>query len=202
MLRDLKEIFGIPVDKLVEYEKTYKFFSLSIYIGDFLLILISTAILYEIGASFEAYGFVIVSVALIFYWLTTHLLKPELHNIFKLYKKYGDSILITEKYDVNENELRNIIYSAGYHFVKRNGSIAYYKELMLSLCKDNIKYSSKLIQYLRKYKSDKGIECISINCGDTSYFINFKEENITDGSSEHSESGNVEAVVDNGGKAD
>ena len=82
--------------------------------------------------------------------------------------------------------------------LKKNCSYENYKELILSACCENIKYSKSLMKYLKKYEDESGnLTCIIIEKGKKQYFIDFKHDSC-DSSAEVDEETNSVSITDGG----
>lgn len=190
-LKDSQTLWGIPIVHLKEHSKKYRIYSLFLYTLDILLILGLTAYMYYNSINYNAYGFVLVSICLLFHFISYSKLNPEKWEAFKFYKKHSAYEIVEKSYTVDENNLYSILYCTGYKRLKQNRTFNEYKELMLSSCCENIKYSHSIMKYIKKYESDSGnLTCIIIEKGKKQYFIDFKQENIDE---------EIEDLEDNGG---
>jgi hypothetical protein len=175
-LKESQTLWGIPIVHLKEHSKKYKLYSSILYICDILLILGLTTYMFFNNINYNSYGFVLVSVCVLFHCITYAKLNPEKWEAFKFYKKHMSCELKEKTYDLDENKLYSILYCTGYRRLKQNKSLNDYKELMLSACCENIKYSSSIMKYINKYESESGnLTCIIIEKGKKQYFIDFKQ---------------------------
>ena len=182
-LKDCNELWGIPIIHLKEYSKKYKLYAGVLYLCDVLLMFGLTAYMYIKRVDYNTYGFVLVSICILFHFLLYAKLNPEKWEAFQFYKKHISCEVKEVSYNIDENKLYSVLYCTGYKRLKQNGTVDKYKELMLSACCENVKYSSSIMKYMKKYESESGnLTCIIIQKGKKQYFIDFKQsEVINDG---------------------
>lgn len=177
MLKDSKTIWGMPVSVLKKHSMKYRLLLSMLYLADFSVILCITAFLYYNGISYKAYGFVVVIVAIFFHFILYSCLHPEKWMAFKFYKKYSDCEIVERRYEVDASQMHSVLYCAGYKRLRSVKQVAAYKEMFLSACCEDIKFSSSLLKYLEEYASESGsLICCIISKGKKQYFIDFKEE--------------------------
>ena len=186
MLRNFKTIWGIPIIHLKEYSKKYKLYSFILYLADVISIFGLTAFMYFNNIDYRAYGFILLFVCILLHFAFNQLLSPEKWEAFKFYKNNESCDVVQKKYKVDCNNLYSILYIVGYKRLKENKDITYYKELMLSACCENVKYSKNIMKYLQKYENESGnLTCFIITRGKSQFLIDFdnieeEEENGND----------------------
>lgn len=175
-LKDCQELWGIPIVHLKEHSKKYRIYSFLLYFLDIVLMFGLTAFMYTRGVDYNTYGFVLVSVCIMFHFIIYSKLNPEKWEAFQFYKKHINCEVKEVTYEVDENKLYSVLYCTGYKRLKQNGTIDNYKELILSACCENIKYAPSIMKYIKKYESKSGnLTCIIIQKGKKQYFIDFKQ---------------------------
>lgn len=191
LLKDFKALWGIPTIHLKEYSKKYRLYSAILYLADVLAVFGITAYMFNKGISYRAYGFVLLFICILFHFIFNQLLNPEKWEAFRFYKSNEKCTIVRKSYAVDANNLYSILYIVGYKRLKQNKEVEDYKELILSACCENSKYSKSIMKYLQKYENPSGnVTCFIITKGKSPYFIDFdyseesslKEDN-NDGSS-------------------
>lgn len=202
-LNKSQTLWGIPIVHLKEHSKKYRVYSLILYTLDILLVIGLTAYMYYNNIDYNTYGFVLVSICLLFHFITYSKLNPEKWEAFQFYKKHSSYEIKEKTYSVDENKLYSILYCTGYKRLKQNRTFDEYKELILSACCENIKYSHSIMKYIKKYENESGnLTCIIIEKGKKQYFIDFKQEDTVDNVEESvSDDGGIENGNDNEGTA-
>lgn len=197
-LKDLSALWGIPIVHLREHSKKYRLSSAILYLCDIAVVTILTAFMYQHNISYGAYGFVLVAICLIVHFVSYSKLNPDKFEAFKFYKKHLNCEVKEVSYSVNSERLYSVLYCAGYMRLKKNCSYENYKELILSACCENIKYSKSLMKYLKKYEDESGnLTCIIIEKGKKQYFIDFKHDSFDD-SAEVNEETDSDSIKDGG----
>ena len=178
-LKDCKELWGIPIIHLKEHSKKYKMYACLLYFLDVVLMFGLTAFMFINGVDYNTYGFVLVSVCIMFHFIMYAKLNPEKWEAFQFYKKHISCDVREVTYDVDENKLYSVLYCTGYKRLKQNGTVDKYKELMLSACCENVKYSSSIMKFMKKYESESGnLTCFIIQKGKKQFFIDFKQSEV------------------------
>lgn len=176
-LKDYQALWGTPIVHLKEHSRKYRLYSVILYTADILLVLGLTAFMYYNNISYNSYGYILVSICLLFNLILYSKLNPEKWEAFKFYNKYSACEVKEKTYLVDENKLYSVLYCTGYKRLRQNKSFDDYKELMLSACCESIKYSGSIMKYMKKYESQSGnLTCIIIEKGRKQYFIDFKQE--------------------------
>lgn len=176
-LKDYQALWGTPIVHLKEHSKKYRLYSVILYTADILLVLGLTAFMFYNGISYSSYGYILVSVCLLFNFIAYSKLNPEKWEAFKFYNKYSSYEIKEKTYSLDDNKMYSVLYCTGYKRLKQNKSVEEYKESMLSACCENIRYSASIMKYIKKYESESGnLTCIIIEKGKKQYFIDFKQE--------------------------
>lgn len=177
VLSDINELWGIPLVYLKEYSKKYRLYNWIIYLIDALLIIGVTAFMYFKKMSFEAYGFFVVIIAVFAYLGMSKFLNMENWLVFKFYKHHQWCRVEERKYNIDSDSLYSILYCANYKRLKPNRTEQEYREVMCGACCENSKYSSKLMDFMKKYQSPSGaVTCYILIRKNKQFFIGFKEE--------------------------
>lgn len=175
VLSDMNELWGIPIVYLKEYSKKYKFYAGVVYLIDALVIIGMTSFMYVNNISYNAYGFLIVVSAIFVYMGLSKFLNMDNWLVFKFYKKNIRGSIREVHYNLDADVLYSILYCVGYKRLKSNRSIQEYQELIRGACCENCKYSSKLMDYLKKYEDSSGtVTCYILTRKNCEYFIDFK----------------------------
>lgn len=199
-LKECQTLWGISIVHLKEHSKRYRIFSIILYTLDILIIAGLTAFMYYNNVNYSTYGFVLVSICLLFHFIFYTKLNPEKWEAFKFYKKHISYNVIKKKYNVDENKLYSVLYCTGYKRLRQNRSFNEYKELMLSACCENIKYSRSIMKYIKKYEDESGnLTCYIIEKGKKQYFIDFEDEVENTESEDLDDDGGIEDGIDNEG---
>lgn len=176
-LKDSLTLWGISTLHLKEYSKKYKLWVSLLYIADILAVIILTKLMFEYGASFEDYGFILVGTCVVFHFIIFTFFNQEKWEAFKFFRKNENNKVVVKKYDVDEEKLYSVLYCTGYKRLRQNRSLDFYKELILSACCENIKYSKSIMKYLKKYENESGnLTCYIISKRNRDYFIDFVAE--------------------------
>lgn len=176
-LKDIQTLWGTPVVHLREHSRRYRFSTTLLYLGDIALVTILTAFMYDNHISYNVYGFVLVAICILFHFISYYKLNPDKWEAFKFYRNNSNYEVKEKCYKVDSENLHSILYCSGYMRLKKNCSFDNYKELMLSACCENIKYSKVIMKYLKKYESESGnLICYIIEKGKKQYLIDFKSD--------------------------
>lgn len=177
ILSDINELWGIPIVYLKEYSKKYRLYSWIMYLIDALVIIGATAFMYFRNVSFEAYGFVVVILAVFVYLGMSKFLNMENWLVFKFYKHYCKCKVVEFSYNIDADSLYSILYCVNYKRLKPNKSEQEYRELICGACCENSRYAGKLMDFMKKYQSPSGtVTCYILIRKNKQFFIGFKEE--------------------------
>lgn len=183
-LEDYETVWGTPIDTLKEYSKKYRFWSSIIYLADVIVILAVTAYMFYAGVSYNAYGFVVVLVAIFVHFISLNCLNLDRWMAFKFYRRNKDKAITKHKLDLNEDTLYSVLYCAGCKRLKQGRTLAEYIELMRSSCCEDSKFAKKVIPYLMKYEASSGsLGMCCVTRGSYCSFIDFEESEVYDNGS-------------------
>ena len=152
----MTEIWGIPIARINEYNKKYKFFTALMYIIDILVMFIGVTLMFYSGLGFQFYIGFLVIVCLIVTLAFNYILNSDTCITSKFYKKYGNLDVDTQTYKLDSQILYNVLYCIGYKRLKPNRSLDIYFEMLNEACCDNPKNAFTVLKYLRKYEDKDG----------------------------------------------
>lgn len=181
-LKNVETLWGTPIVHLKEHSKRYRLYLTVLYLCDIFAVVGLTAFLYLNHIDYSAYGFIIVAVALLVHFISYTSLNPDKWEAFKFYRSHQNLNVIEKTYKVNDVNLYSILYCIGYKRLKQDKTLEEYKESLLSACCENINCAKSIMKYIKKYEDESGnLTCYIIQKGKKQYFIDFKQNNITDG---------------------
>ena len=161
----MTEIWGIPITRINEYNKKYRFFTLLMYIIDILIMCIGVTIMFNTGVGFKFYlGFLVV-VCLLVTLSFNVVVNSDTGITGKFYKKYKDLDVEPVTYKLDAQVLYNVLYCLGYKRLKPNRSMEIYFEMLNDICCDNPKCAFSMIKYLKKYADEEGNYDLYITVG-------------------------------------
>lgn len=176
-MKEVEELWGIPVVKLAEYGKKYKWLSVLIYIINVVSMLLAVYLMYINGSSFQVYIFVLVLICIVVIAWFNVVLSPNRWAAYRFYKIHYNDKVERKTYNVTAEQLYNVLYCSKYRRLKLGKSLDYYKDLMLSACCEDSTYSAKFMKYIDKYADESGnLSLIICRNGRKLFFINFVEE--------------------------
>lgn len=176
-LSDLKEIWGIPIVKLKEYCKRYKFYNILLIVGDIIAVCLLTLVMYKQKNDFVTYILVMLLFCLLFNFIYNTVLNPQKWQVYKFFLSNKNCKVQKKKYKVNDKNMFSIMYCTGYRRVVPNKEVKDYMEWLISACNEDNYYAKKVMKYLSKYEDESGnlIAYIMVK-GNKQYFLNFIEE--------------------------
>lgn len=183
LLKEWKELWGIPLEDIKRQGIKYKIYSLFVYILDIMMILICGAYMYRKGSSFNICVFVTILITLVSFMLLNIVVNPEKWRAYLFYKKYKNLKVIETTLYLQVDNMKSILYCSNYKRKKLNGSISDYKELMLSACREDSIFAKRLGNLLSKFivNEDNMIEIDTylVKKGRKYFLIGFKDEEDT-----------------------
>lgn len=180
MLKDFKELWGIPLDEIKKQGKKYKTYSLVIYALDIGLIFLSGFFMFKNGSSFSTCVFTTVFITILSFMLLNIVINPEKWRAYLFYKKYKNYKVETMTLYLKEDNMKSILYCSNYKRRKNNGSTSDYKEMMISACCEDSVYAKRLGKLLSKFTiNSEGmteVKTYMLEKGKSFYLIGFYEE--------------------------
>lgn len=182
LLKEMSELWGTSTIKLKDYASKYRCALIGFYILDIVIMIVLVSLMYNQGSPFSTYIFVLVIVCLLFTLISNLWLNPDKWLAYKFYRRHANDTVVLKTYSLDSSSLYNILYCTGFKRVKLDKSVEFYKELFISACCEDSKYSHLLMKYMKKYECDyeSATQVYIIQTSNKSYFINFKEDNKED----------------------
>lgn len=174
-LEDMETLWGIPVIRLKEYSKKYKFYFSLLLFCDAIIVTIIMYLMFKYSVDFYSYLLIITLLCLLINNAINYFLNPARWQAFKFFKANKNNKIKIMSYNLDEKTLYSILYCVGFKRLKQNKSFEDYKELLLSACCEDISNAKKVMKLLRKYENKSGtlIAYIMIK-GNKEYFIDYK----------------------------
>lgn len=161
ILKEEKEIWGIPTDELRKQGRKYRIYSGVVYILDIISMIVCGVYMYRNGAQFNTCVMVTIAITLLSVMLVNVVVNPEKWRAYLFYKKHKRQEVIKMKLYLKPENMSSILYCAGYKRKKEDGTMQEYQELMLSACCEDSVYAKRLGSFLHKFttKVDDLEEC-------------------------------------------
>ena len=180
MLKDFKELWGIPLDEIKRQGKKYKIYSVIVYALDIILILLCGIFMFKRGSSFNTCIFATVCVTILSFLVLNIVINPEKWRAYLFYKKYKSYDVITMSLYLHEDNMKSILYCSNYKRKKSKSTVSDYKEMMISACCEDSVYAKRLGKLLSKFTvNDEGmseVKTYMLKKGKNFYLIGFCEE--------------------------
>ena len=167
----MTEIWGIPIARINEYNKKYKFFTLLMYLIDVLIMSLGVTILYNTGAGFQLYLCFLVVVCVSVNLGFSVVINSDTGITGKFYKKYKNYEVDKKTYNLDTQILYNVLYCLGYKRLKPNRSLEIYFEMLNDICCDNPKCAFSMLKYLKKYENEEGNFDLYVMLGKKNAFL-------------------------------
>ena len=167
----MTEIWGIPLARINEYNKKYRFFTVLMYLIDILIMCLGVTLLFNTGAGFEVYVSFLVIVCIIVNLCFSVVLNSDTGITGKFYKKYKNVDVDTVTYKIDSQILYNVLYCLGYKRLKPNRSLEIYFEMLNDICCDNPKCAFSMLKYLKKYENEDGNFDLYVMLGKKNAFL-------------------------------
>ena len=167
----MTEIWGIPITRINEYSKKYKFFTVLMYLIDILIMSLGVTVMFHTGAGVKIYLSFLVIVCLVVTLSFSVVINSDTGIAGKFYKKYKHVDVDTRTYNLDAQVLYNVLYCLGYKRLKPNKSMEIYFEMLNDICCDNPKCAFTMLKYLKKYEDEEGNYDLYITVGKKSAFI-------------------------------
>lgn len=194
MLKDLKQLWGIDIDYLRRYSKSYRVKSAILYIADLLFMGILIFFMYCNQVSFGSYAFITLSFTIFFMVLFKTWLDVNAWQAYRFYKKNRNKTVQFFDASVSTDVATNILFCMKSRKTVK-GELGDYVNALLGLCAEDGYRARKLFELLNKYIND-GSATIRV------YYIASKKSNsVVDiqvlGEGVTNEEENTESVDDN-----
>ena len=175
MLKDEMELWGVPVVALTEYGRKFRWRMALLFTGDMFVVFSLTQMLYSLGLSYQAYGFVVLFVSLIFHFGFSNLLHPDRWEAYRFWRRHGGDALSVHRYRLSAVQMYGVLYCSGYRRVRTGLSRSEYMVMFPDACAGSSSRARKLMHYMGIYESENGdVEVVTIDGADgKKYFIKF-----------------------------
>lgn len=182
LLKEFKELWGIPLEEIKKQGKKYKIYSWLVYVIDFTMMIICGIYMFKNGSSFSNCVFATIFITLLSFMLLNIVINPERWRAYLFYKKHKSLKVVEMSLFLKADNMRSILYCSNYKRKKLNGSILDYKEFMLSACCEDSIFSRRLGTLLSKFTvNDEDmteIKAYMLQKGKKYFLVGFKDEDV------------------------
>ena len=180
LLKDMNELWGIPLEDIRRKGKKYNIYSLLIYLLDMFLIIFCGLYMFKNGSSFSICVFVTICVTLLSFLLMNIFINPEKWRAYIFFKKHKNAKILEMRLYLGKDNMKSVLYCSNYSRKKLNATVCDYKELMLSACREDTVFSKRLGNLLYKFTVDEdGMELVNtymIKKGKKYFLIGFNDD--------------------------
>lgn len=180
MLKDSKELWGIPIETIRQLGKKYRVYCFIVYSLDVLLMLFAGIYMFNNGSDFNTCVFATIFISLLSFMILNIIINPEKWRAYLFYKKYRS--LKVEEYTLylNANNIKSILYCVNYKRKKENGTMLEYKDLLLSACREDSIFAKRigvLLSRFTKNEEDKEEMVVyMLNKGKKYFLVGIKDD--------------------------
>ena len=177
-INDLKELWGIPIKILKDFNKKYIKFTLISYTIDIIVFSIIVYFMLMHNVSYQSFFICCLIVCFAFTMYSSIFISKDKIEACRFYRKHKNSKVEEAYFNVNEKRLYSVLYCSGCKRVKENKNLDYYLELIISMCSEDYSNARTIMKYLSKYEVEEGSEnampvYIIKGSGKKSYFVSF-----------------------------
>lgn len=181
LLKDINEIWGIPISEIKRLGKRYKLISVCIYLFDMLLIVLSSVYMFYAGSAVNNYMFIVICASLLSVLMLNIIGNPEKCRSYIFYKKNKSLKIEVLTLYVGLYNMESILYCSNYKRLKKKDSIKDYEELMLSACREDSIFSKRIGNLLSKFTENTSDDMFEIKAkfivrGKKYYLIGFESD--------------------------
>lgn len=154
-LRDMKNIFDIPMSIIQTYAVRYKTSVILCMVLDGLLAIVCGILLMYRGDILTLVELSILIAVIINFIIVRSSVKSEYNNVFRFYLKSKNSKISIKTYSVSENELYSVLSSMGVSG-KSGKTFELYIEVLNNCCIRSIKNAKKVVKLLKPFENKDG----------------------------------------------
>lgn len=162
-LKNVQEIWGIPISIIQERTKIYRRWVMCVYLINLIFVSVITIALSNFNSPLWLYTLVVLILVLASNIIIETVSRASNYEAFKFYRRLDETEVHEKQYSITREQLYSILYCLHYKRLNPDSDMLGYCDSLFILCYEDKYNAKKIMKYLSKYEAHND-EVVTLRC--------------------------------------